>query len=78
MTKVKEPRPGEKLTSQEAKTYVDYLYVKMYESWKQKIHNGPFMTQLRDGKLPMPVILRGERLECPFLLHSPPFFRASL
>ncbi len=56
MAKVKEPRPGEKMTPQEAKTYVDYLYAKLYESWKEKIHKGPFMTQLREGKLPMPVI----------------------
>jgi len=56
MSKVKEPRPGEKMTSEEAKVYVDYLYARMYEAWKEKIHNNPFMTQLRDGRLPMPVI----------------------
>ncbi|MBI1994815.1 MAG: hypothetical protein HYS67_10545 [Deltaproteobacteria bacterium] len=47
MAKVKEPRPGEKMSPQEAKAYVDYLYARMYEHWKQKIQNGPFMTQLR-------------------------------
>ena len=44
------------MTSQEAKAYVDYLYAKMYERWKEKIQSGPFMTQLRAGKLPMPVM----------------------
>src|SRR3989337_1035257 len=44
------------MTPQEAKAYVDHLYAKLYASWKEKIHNGPFMTQLREGKLPMPVI----------------------
>ena len=44
------------MTSQEAKAYVDYLYAKMYERWKEKIQSGPFMTQLRAGKLSLPVI----------------------
>jgi pyrroloquinoline quinone (PQQ) biosynthesis protein C len=56
MKKVKEPQPGEKMTAQEARAYVDYLYERMYEHWKVKIQAGPFMTQLREGKLPMPVI----------------------
>lgn len=58
MGNVKEPRPGEKMTAAEAKAYVDYLYAKMYERWKEKIQSGPFMTQLRAGKLPLPVIRR--------------------
>ena len=56
MDKPKEPKPGEKLTGDEAKAYVDYLYSTLYKAWHEKIHNGPFMTQLREGKLPMPVI----------------------
>ena len=28
----------------------------LFRSWKEKIQSGPFMTQLRAGKLPMPVI----------------------
>ena len=56
MAKVKEPLPGEKIAPEEAKRYVDYLYARMYEHWKVKIQAGAFMTQLREGKLPMPVI----------------------
>jgi pyrroloquinoline quinone (PQQ) biosynthesis protein C len=56
VTNVKEPHPGEKMNSSEARIYVDYLYDKMYEHWKEKIDNGAFMTQLRSGKLPMPVL----------------------
>ena len=51
-----EIKPGKKLSPKEAKAYVDCLYNKMYEHWKEKIHNGPFMSQLRAGKLAMPVI----------------------
>jgi pyrroloquinoline quinone (PQQ) biosynthesis protein C len=54
--KAKEPRPGEKMTAADAKAYVDYLYERMYQRWQEKIHNGPFMTPLRAGKLPMAVI----------------------
>ncbi|HWP59200.1 MAG TPA: hypothetical protein VNL14_15000 [Candidatus Acidoferrales bacterium] len=40
----------------EAKAYVDYLYESMYARWRERIHNGRFMSELRAGKLPMPVI----------------------
>lgn len=56
MAKLKEPTPGEKMASAEAKAYVDHLYSTLYKAWHDKIHKGPFMTQLREGKLPMPVI----------------------
>ncbi|MBI2231171.1 MAG: hypothetical protein HYU46_18985 [Deltaproteobacteria bacterium] len=56
MNKTKEPKAGEKLSAEEAKTYVDYLYATLYKHAYEKIHNGPFMTQLREGRLPMPVI----------------------
>jgi len=56
VSKPKEPRAGEKLTEQEAKAYVDYLYSTLYKVAYEKIHKGSFMTQLRKGKLPMPVI----------------------
>jgi len=56
VSKPKEPRAGEKLTEQEAKAYVEYLYSTLYKIAYEKIHKGSFMTQLREGKLPMPVI----------------------
>jgi pyrroloquinoline quinone (PQQ) biosynthesis protein C len=56
VNKPKEPRAGEKMSAADAKSYVDYLYAALYNAWHEKIHKGIFMTQLREGKLPMPVI----------------------
>jgi pyrroloquinoline quinone (PQQ) biosynthesis protein C len=54
--KPREPTAGEKMTEADAKAYVDYLYTTLYKAWHEKIHQGLFMTQLREGKLPLPVI----------------------
>src|SRR5436309_15113904 len=54
--KPREPKAGEKMTEADAKAYVDYLYTTLYEAWHEKIHKGLFMTQVREGKLPLPVI----------------------
>jgi len=54
--KPREPKAGEKMTEADAKAYVDYLYTTLYKAWHEKIHQGLFMTQLREGKLPLPVI----------------------
>ena len=56
MSKPREPRAGEKLSEQEAKAYVDYLYSTLYKYAHEKIYKGAFMTQLREGKLPLPVM----------------------
>ena len=56
MSKPREPKAGEKLSAEEAKAYVDYLYSTLYQAWHEKIHSGTFMSQLRAGQLPMPVI----------------------
>ncbi len=56
MAQVPELRPGVKMASNDAKAYVDNLYTAMYAHWQKKIPDGLFMTQLREGKLPMPVI----------------------
>ena len=56
MGNIKEPRPGEKMAAEEAKRYVDYLYDRMYEHWKVKVQQSPFMNRLREGKLEMPTI----------------------
>jgi pyrroloquinoline quinone (PQQ) biosynthesis protein C len=56
VNKPQEPQPGEKLSAQEAKAYVDYLYSTVFQASQKRIHDGPFMTQLRDGTLPLPVI----------------------
>jgi pyrroloquinoline quinone (PQQ) biosynthesis protein C len=51
-----EPKAGEKLSPDQAKAYVDYLYAKLYRYAHERIHKGAFMTQLREGKLPLPAI----------------------
>jgi pyrroloquinoline quinone (PQQ) biosynthesis protein C len=46
------------MNSNEAKTYVDNLYRELYRHWERKISQGPFMTQLREGRLPLPCVRR--------------------
>jgi len=42
----------------EAKACVDGLYDQLYRHWEEKIHQGPFMTRLREGRLPLSSIRR--------------------
>ena len=56
MSQTTKLRSGVRMAPEEAKAYVDHLYTHMYEHWKTKIPESPFMTQLSEGKLPMPVI----------------------
>ncbi|HXG52089.1 MAG TPA: iron-containing redox enzyme family protein [candidate division Zixibacteria bacterium] len=44
------------MTADEARAYVDYLYAALYQAWREKIHASEFMTRLREGSLPLPVI----------------------
>jgi pyrroloquinoline quinone (PQQ) biosynthesis protein C len=46
------------MNSTEAKTYVDSLYDELYRHWERKINQGSFMTQLREGRLPLPCLRR--------------------
>lgn len=46
------------MNAEEAKAYVDKLYEELYVHWNQRIHHGPFMTQLREGHLPLPSLRR--------------------
>lgn len=46
------------MEQKQAKTYVDNLYKELYDHWDQKINQGPFMTQLRRGTLPLPTLRR--------------------
>ncbi len=41
------------MNSAAAKAYVDSLYQELYLHWERKINQGPFMSQLRDGRLPL-------------------------
>ena len=46
------------MNSTEAKAYVDQLYHDLFLHWEQKIHHGSFMTQLREGRLPLGCVRR--------------------
>jgi len=52
----RELKAGERLTADEAKAYVDYLYSTLYQYADEKIHQGAFMTHLRAGRLPLPMM----------------------
>jgi pyrroloquinoline quinone (PQQ) biosynthesis protein C len=41
------------MNTAEAKAYVDNLYADLYTHWERKINQGQFMSQLRDGSLPV-------------------------
>jgi pyrroloquinoline quinone (PQQ) biosynthesis protein C len=47
---------GEKLSAEEAKGVVDELYRKVAERWEARVNRAPFMTRLREGKLPLEVL----------------------
>ena len=42
----------------EAKAFVDQLYAELHLHWEAKIHHGSFMSRLREGKLPLPIMRR--------------------
>jgi pyrroloquinoline quinone (PQQ) biosynthesis protein C len=46
------------MNSHEAKARVDELYHELYRHWECKINHGPFMTQLREGRLPFASVRR--------------------
>jgi pyrroloquinoline quinone (PQQ) biosynthesis protein C len=46
------------MNSDEAKAYVDNLYTELHAHWERKIGGGPFMRQLRAGRLPLAVLRR--------------------
>lgn len=46
------------MNSAEAKALVDQLYAELHRHWEEKIHHGPFMSQLREGRLPIPCVRR--------------------
>jgi pyrroloquinoline quinone (PQQ) biosynthesis protein C len=48
-------QPGEKLSSEKAKAVVDELYRKVADRWEERVNRTPFMTLLKEGKLPLKV-----------------------
>ena len=41
-----------------AKAFVDHLYQDVYAHWDKRINHGAFMTQMREGTLPLPCLRR--------------------
>jgi len=56
LSPVADPPVGTKLSASDAKAMVDALYNRMYERWDQKVTRGRFMTDLKQGGLPMEAI----------------------
>ncbi len=46
------------MDASQAKAFVDNLYDELHVHWQQRISQGPFMTQLREGRLPLPCLRR--------------------
>lgn len=49
-------RFDEKLSADEVKKIVDELYREVAERWEERVNRTPFMTLLREGKLPLKVL----------------------
>ena len=50
------PKLGVKMSSEEAKAYVDELNAKVLRRWDERVTQAPFMTSLREGTLPLSAI----------------------
>ena len=50
------PRLGVKMSPEDAKAYIDEVNRKVIQRWKERVTNGPFMSQFLEGKLPMSAI----------------------
>src|SRR5258706_9006712 len=46
------------MQSAQAKAIVDDLYLDVHAHWERRINQGEFMTQLREGTLPLPCLRR--------------------
>src|ERR1043166_9309753 len=50
------PALGVKMTTDEAKGFVDALNTKVLQRWEERVTNGPFMRQFLDGRLPLSTV----------------------
>ena len=50
------PQLGVKMSPEHAKAYIDEVNRKVIQRWKERVTNGPFMSQFLEGKLPMSAI----------------------
>ena len=50
------PQLGVKMSSEDAKDYINSVNQKVIQRWKERVTNGPFRSQFLEGKLPMSAI----------------------
>ena len=50
------PALGVKMTTDEAKGFVNALNTKVLQRWEERVTNGPFMRQFLDGRLPLSTV----------------------
>jgi len=50
------PTLGVKMSSADAKSYIDSVNRKVVQRWKERVTQGPFMSKFLKGTLPMPAI----------------------
>ncbi|HXT55859.1 MAG TPA: hypothetical protein VN826_15295, partial [Candidatus Eisenbacteria bacterium] len=50
------PKLGVKMSSADAKAYIDQLKRKVIERWQERVSRGPFMSKFLEGTLPRSAI----------------------
>ena len=50
------PQLGVKMSPEHAKAYIDEVNRKVIQRWKERVTDGPFMSQFLEGTLPMSAI----------------------
>ncbi|MGE5217598.1 MAG: hypothetical protein ACM3SP_11410, partial [Chloroflexota bacterium] len=50
------PKLGVKMSSADARAYIDRINEKVIQRWRERVTEGPFMSRFLDGTLPMPAI----------------------
>ena len=50
------PKLGVKLTTSEAKAYIDEINKRVIQRWKERVTQGPFMSKFLEGTMPMAAI----------------------
>src|SRR5438445_10991853 len=50
------PQHGFKMSSDDAKAYIDEINKKVIQRWKERVTQGPFMSKFLEGTMPMAAI----------------------
>jgi len=50
------PQLGVKMSSDDAKAYIDEVNKKVIQRWKERVTQGPFMSKFLEGTMPMAAI----------------------